>query len=106
LQIQTLLNGSREALKNMSVAKSIPRLYNEAEGKPGLMTLDELCAYISVNKSWVYQHIRSEKIPHLKLCGLLRFRKEQIDQWLESQEVQIGGNKETKRKRSGLVSRR
>ena len=69
----------------MPVAKPVLNLYNTPEGKPGLMTLDELCAYISVNKSWVYQHIRD--IPHFKLCGLLRFKQDEIDEWLASKQV-------------------
>lgn len=88
----------------MRVAKPIPNLYNGHEGKPGLMTLDELCAHTKFKKSWVYQHIK--EIPHLKICGLLRFRQDEIDQWLAGQEVRIGGNKETKRKRVHLVSGR
>ena len=85
------MSQSRIEVEQMSVAKPILNLYNTPEGKPGLMTLEELCAYISVNKSWVYQHIRD--IPHFKLCGLLRFRQEQIDAWLESQEVTTDGSR-------------
>ena len=86
------------------VAKPVLKLYNGREGKPGLMDVEWLCAYISEKKSWVYQHIK--EIPHYKLCGHLRFRKEKIDAWLESQEVQIGGKEKEKPKGRRLDGRR
>lgn len=89
----------------MSVAKPILNLYNGREGEPGeIMTLDELCVYLKVKKSWVYQNIRD--IPHYKMCGHLRFKRVKIDAWFESQEVKDASSKKAKQKRSRLVSRR
>lgn len=87
----------------MPVAKPVLKLYNGREGKPGLMTPDELCAYLGVEKPWIYQQTHAKKIPHLKVCGLLRFRKEEIDAWLESQEVINASNKKAKQKGRRLV---
>lgn len=46
----------------MSVAKSILNLYNTPEGKPGLMTPDELCAYLNPRQGGLaHQELQS---PH------------------------------------------
>jgi excisionase family DNA binding protein len=52
-----------------------------------IFTMDDLAQYFQVTKSWVYNHIH--ELPHYKLGGrLLRFRKEAIDRWLETQKVE------------------
>jgi len=43
-----------------------------------------LCKYLSVSDKWVYERTHLKEIPHLKVQGLLRFRKRDIDKWLDS----------------------
>jgi excisionase family DNA binding protein len=50
-----------------------------------LMDIEELCAYLKVSKQWVYERTHLKQIPYIKLSNKgLRFRKKDIDQWLES----------------------
>ena len=48
-----------------------------------LMTIDELAKYLRVQKRTVYDWVKKNKIPAIKAVGQWRFRKEQIDAWLE-----------------------
>ncbi len=46
-----------------------------------------LCDYLHVSDKWVYERTHLKEIPHLKVNGLLRFRKKEIDKWLNSFNV-------------------
>ena len=67
----------------------------DGDGNPGteggaidqLLTVQEICDLRKVKKTYVYWLTRQRKIPHIKIQGILRFRKSAIDRWLESQEV-------------------
>ncbi len=50
-----------------------------------LMTIDEVAGYLRVKKRTVYDWVKKGKIPAIKTVGLWRFRKDRIDQWLESE---------------------
>ena len=49
-----------------------------------LMTIDEVADYLRVKKRTVYDWVKKGKIPAIKAVGLWRFRRERIDEWLES----------------------
>ncbi len=49
-----------------------------------LMTIDEVAGYLRVKKRTVYDWVKKGKIPAIKAVGLWRFRRELIDQWLDS----------------------
>jgi excisionase family DNA binding protein len=49
-----------------------------------LMTIDEVAEYLRVKKRTVYDWVKKGKIPAIKAVGLWRFRRERIDEWLES----------------------
>jgi excisionase family DNA binding protein len=59
-----------------------------------LHTLQEVCELLNVSKSYVYYLTHQKKIPHIKMMGHLRFRRRDICEWVEEQEVRIG-DKET-----------
>jgi excisionase family DNA binding protein len=46
-----------------------------------------LCDYLHVSNKWIYERTHLKEIPHLKVNGLLRFRKKDIDKWLNSFNV-------------------
>ncbi len=48
-----------------------------------LMTIDEVAEYLRVKKRTVYDWVKKDKIPAVKIVGLWRFRKQRIDAWLE-----------------------
>jgi excisionase family DNA binding protein len=44
---------------------------------------DRLAEYLTVSKQWIYERSHLKEIPHIKKQGLLRFRKREIDKWLD-----------------------
>ena len=52
-----------------------------------IFDLKGLCEYLSVSEQWVYNRVHLKEIPHLKIGGVLRFQKKQIDKWLNSFNV-------------------
>ena len=51
-----------------------------------IMTREQLAEYLQVSVAWVDKNIRS--IPHLKGIGGTRFRRKDIDEWLETKLVE------------------
>jgi excisionase family DNA binding protein len=47
-----------------------------------LLTPDQLCQLFQVKKSWLYDQVESGKLPCLRLGKQLRFRREDIHQYL------------------------
>ena len=50
----------------------------------GLMTIEDLSGYLKVTRRTIYDWLKHNKIPALKLVGQWRFKKDRIDAWLES----------------------
>lgn len=51
------------------------------------MTIEDLAEYLKVTRRTIYEWLKRDKIPALKLVGQWRFRKEKIDAWLENKTV-------------------
>jgi excisionase family DNA binding protein len=49
--------------------------------------VEGLAQYLNVSKQWIYERTHLKEIPHLKIDGQLRFRKKDIDKWLNSYNV-------------------
>ncbi len=49
------------------------------------MTIEDLADYLKVTRRTIYDWLKHNKIPALKLVGQWRFKKDKIDDWLESQ---------------------
>lgn len=47
------------------------------------MTIDDLAVYLKVSRRTIYEWLKTNKIPAVKLVGQWRFKKEKIDAWLE-----------------------
>ncbi len=46
-----------------------------------------LCEYLKVSSKWIYERTQLKEMPYLKVKGLLRFRKADIDKWLNDQHT-------------------
>jgi excisionase family DNA binding protein len=55
------------------------------------LTTEEVLAYLQVNLRTVYRLIKAGKIPAVRVGRQWRFRKRDIDAWLDSQRTQAGG---------------
>jgi len=63
-------------------------MQEEQENK--LLTISDISEYLSIKQKTVYAKVESGEIPHYRIGRLIRFRKEEIDDWL------IGCRKENK----------
>ncbi len=52
-----------------------------------LLGVKELAEYIGVSIQWVYERVQLKEIPYIKVGKHLRFRKSDIDGWLDSLKV-------------------
>lgn len=50
-----------------------------------LMTIEEVAEYLQVKKRTVYDWLKKGKIPAIKTVGQWRFKRDQIDTWLQEQ---------------------
>ena len=56
-----------------------------------IMTIKELSEYLKIAEKTAYRFALGKKIPGFKIGGAWRFRKKEIDEWIEKQ------SKETKK---------
>lgn len=52
-------------------------------------TVEDVAAYLSVKKSTIYSWVSDKKIPYFRRGGLVRFRQDDIDAWMESCKVEV-----------------
>jgi len=50
-----------------------------------LMTIDDLATYLRVSRRTIYEWLKLNKVPALKIVGQWRFKREKIDAWMEKQ---------------------
>ncbi|MDH4227033.1 MAG: helix-turn-helix domain-containing protein [Deltaproteobacteria bacterium] len=60
----------------------LPMLAKE-KNTDGLMTIKELCEYLKVKQSWVYQQVYKDALPHCKVGNKLRFKMVEISKYIE-----------------------
>ena len=74
-------------LKNVKILldKNFSVVYNAGMVSSNLMTIEDLADYLKVTRRTIYDWLKHNKIPALKLVGQWRFKKDKIDAWLEGQ---------------------
>ena len=60
-----------------------------------LMTVKDVATYLKLNERTVYRMATSAKIPAFKVGTSWRFKKEEIDTWIEQLHNQTTSNKES-----------
>lgn len=77
--IQTIVLGTIEGLKSyLSTITSIK--YDDI-----IFDVPGLCEYLKVSSKWIHERTHLKEIPFYKLSNKqLRFRKKDIDKWLDS----------------------
>ncbi len=51
-----------------------------------LLEAEDVVNYLGMRTDWVYREVRAGRLPHVRLGRAVRFRRESIDAWIESQE--------------------
>jgi excisionase family DNA binding protein len=53
-----------------------------------LLAIPEVCQELGMGKSWVYRRLKSGEIPSIKLGHSIKVKREDLEQYLESQRYQ------------------
>lgn len=48
-----------------------------------LMTIDDLSEYLKVSRRTIYEWLKHNKVPAVKLVGQWRFQRDKIDDWVQ-----------------------
>jgi excisionase family DNA binding protein len=51
----------------------------------GILDVEGLAGYLRVDRCWIYKKTSLKEIPFFKAGRYIRFRKKDIDRWIESQ---------------------
>jgi excisionase family DNA binding protein len=71
-----------------AVVKEIKPLLGKAtDGEESLFTVKTLAEYLQVSQQWVYERVQHKKIPHIKLGEFPRFKKSDINRWLDTLKI-------------------
>jgi excisionase family DNA binding protein len=79
-----------ELIAQRVIEKLKPMLSNigKPEGEEEtIFTVESLAHYLQVDKTWVYKAVSLKTLPHFKSGKYTRFRKKDIDKWIQSQTV-------------------
>jgi len=63
----------------------------------GLMTIEDLAGYLKVTRRTIYDWLKHNKIPAVKLVGQWRFKKDKIDAWIDA-STSLSVNPESSRR--------
>ena len=69
------------------------------------LKIEDISAYLNIKSKTLYAMVESGDIPHYKIGRLIRFKKEDVDLWMETKKV-IGSNPLGKPKRAFRSSKR
>ncbi|MGR3309760.1 MAG: helix-turn-helix domain-containing protein [Candidatus Brocadiales bacterium] len=79
----TELDRLADALALKVAEKLKPLLRDKGKENNGLFTVETLAQYLCVKKQWVYEKVHLKEIPYFKIGKFPRFRKVDIDSWLQ-----------------------
>ena len=79
----------KELVKDIAqeVMKDLKPLLKVKATDDKLYTVRSLAKYLEVSDQWVYERIKFKEIPHIKIGKFPRFKKADIDKWLEELRV-------------------
>lgn len=55
------------------------------------LKIEDMAAYLSIRRKTLYAMVESGDIPHYRIGRLIRFRKEDVDCWMEKKRVAENG---------------
>lgn len=64
------------------------------------MTVRDVAGYLNVDEKTVYRLAQRGGLPGFKVAGTWRFRRGDIDAWIERQQVERGADGPGKKRRS------
>ena len=84
------LEGLESALLEFEEALTGEASSVRPESRKGLdlLSIPEVCQELGMGKSWVYRRLKSGEIPSIKLGHNIKVKREELEQYLESQRHQ------------------
>jgi excisionase family DNA binding protein len=67
-----------------AAGSGIPR--GRFESASRLLEVDDVANFLGMRTDWVYREVRAGRLPHIRLGRAVRFRRESIEAWIQSQE--------------------
>lgn len=64
------------------------------------LTIGELSEYLNLKRSNLYSMVESGELPHYRIGRLIRFRRDDIDQWMEDHRKEVI---DTKKRAKGIL---
>src|SRR5215203_739607 len=96
-RLKQALDGHRQALEGLesTLLEFEEALTGEASVRPesrkgglDLLSIPQICQELGMGKSWVYRRLKSGEIPSIKLGHNIKIKREELEQYLESQRHQ------------------
>jgi excisionase family DNA binding protein len=53
------------------------------------LTIKEVSEYLGLKESTLYHHVENGDIPYYRIGRLIRFRKQEVDKWMEGNKKEI-----------------
>ena len=51
-----------------------------------MLSIEETADFLGISKNTLYEWIVQKRIPHLKVGRLVKFRREELDEWLKKRK--------------------
>jgi len=71
------------ALAVMEMLKPLIAGNGKQSSSDELLDVQGACSYLKVSKQWIYERTHLNEIPFYKMEGHLRFKKSELDKWLQ-----------------------
>ena len=71
----------------------------------GFWSIQDLSRYIGIKSSTLYALVEEQRIPHYRVGKLIRFKRSEIDEWMEGNRKECVGPEKAARKALGAVQK-
>src|SRR5918998_522491 len=90
VDLRQTLEGVESALIEFEETLGAGESPDRPQGQRGmdLLSIPEVCQELGMGKSWVYRRLKSGEIPSIKLGHNIKVKREELEQYLESQRHQ------------------
>lgn len=91
--LRQALEGAESALIAFEETIGGEEAPDRPQGQRGmdLLSIPDVCQELGMGKSWVYRRLKSGEIPSIKLGHNIKVKREDLQQYLESQRYQPSG---------------
>ena len=76
----------RRRTKGNQMTRIEGAMKSESRAASPLLSVAEAASYLGMSKDWVYERLKA-LVPHVKIGGALKFRREDLDRYIASQTV-------------------